>query len=341
MFHKMQISKYMALGALVVLALGCSKKVDEGSAQSGAKVTIQNAGSDTMVNLAQAWSEEYAKVEPLVSVEVSGGGSGTGIAGLIDGTVELANCSRQIADEEKARAIEKLLKDKEDELGRKLEPDERAKAKQDTIYKPWKLVVGHDGLAVYVHKDNPLEEITLEQLAEIYGEGGTITKWSQLGIKHPLCSNDEIIRISRQSNSGTYEYFREALAKVKGKDLDFKLGSRDLHGSKDVVELVGKTPCAIGYSGMGYATPEVKMLRVARKVGEPFHAPNVENTLAQTYPISRPLYLYTLGPPKEHTKKYLDWIHSEAGQKIVEVTGYVPLPKTAGMVAESSGKESQ
>lgn len=295
------------LAAAIALMAGCAKKGEgDKSAQGEAKIIIQNAGSDTMVNLAQAWAEEYAKVEPAVSVEVSGGGSGTGIAALINGTVDIANCSR------------------------KMEPDELAKATQAVGQPPQEYIVGYDALAVYVHKGNPLEEVTIEQLAEIYGEGGTITRWSQLAVKNALCPNDEIIRVSRQSNSGTYHYFREALL---GAARDFRLGSRDLHGSKDVVELIGKTPCAIGYSGMGYATPQVKMLRVARKAGETAYAPDIKNTLAKTYPISRPLYIYTHGTPSAATKKYLDWVLSETGQKIVEQTGYVPRSPGSGEAA--------
>lgn len=290
------------LPVLLLLALGggCGRGTDSGTGR--AKLSIQNAGSDTMVNLAQAWAEEYGKVEPSVSVEVSGGGSGTGIAALINGTVDIANSSR------------------------KLEPDEIAKAKEHTGREPHEYIVGHDALAVYLHKDNPLEEAAIEQLAEIYGEGGSIEKWSQLGIKHSGCPTDEIIRVSRQSNSGTYHYFREALL---GSSRDFKLGSRDLHGSKDVVELVARTPCAIGYSGMGYRTAGVKMLKIARKAGETAHAPTVENTLNHAYPISRPLYMYSLGEPNEQTRKYLEWIKSDAAQKILEASGYVPLPKSA------------
>ncbi len=264
------------------------------------KTVIQNTGSDTIVNVAQAWAEEYAAVDPTVSVEVSGGGSGTGIASLINGTVDIANCSRQV------------------------EPQEIALAKKNTGKEPREFMVGYDALAVYVHKSNPLVSIALDQLAEIYGEGGKLTKWSQLGVKMPAGA-DEIVRVSRQSNSGTYHYFREA---ILGKGRDFKLGSRDMHGSKDVVELVSTTPAAIGYSGMGYATPNVKMLPVARKAGEEAYAPNVENTLNHRYPIARPLYMYTLGEPGGAVKKYLDWIHSEEGQKILAQSGYVPLPKT-------------
>jgi phosphate transport system substrate-binding protein len=305
----------LGLRAAVVLACilalaGCKKSGSPESGHAG-KTVIQNTGSDTMVNLAQAWAEEYAKVDSTVSVEVSGGGSGTGIAALINGTVDIANCSR------------------------KVEPQEIQQAKQNTGKEPKEFMLGYDALAVYVHKDNPLEEITLEQLAAIYGEGGKTTKWSDLGIKLPGDASDEIIRVSRQSNSGTYAYFREA---ILGKGLDFKLGSRDMHGSKDVVELVSKTPGTIGYSGMGYATREVKMVRVAKKAGDKAYAPNVENTLNHTYPISRPLFMYTLGEPNPAAAKYLDWLHSAAGQKIVSQCGYVPLPESAAPIATPKDK---
>jgi len=235
----------LVAATLAGLLLGCS------GSKRPEKTVIQNTGSDTMVNLAQAWAEEYAEVEPTVSVEVSGGGSGTGIAALINGTVDIANSSRRI------------------------ERQEIEQAKKNTGKEPREHTVGYDALAVYVHKSNPLEEITLDQLAEIYGEGGKITKWSQLGVSMPGGA-DEIIRISRQSNSGTYYYFREV---ILGKGRDFKLGSRDMQGSKDVVEVVSKTPGAIGYSGMGYATSEVKTLRLASKAGDKSFAPTVENPL--------------------------------------------------------------
>lgn len=316
MLKKSRVELRVLLVAIAIVAIalpqgGCKRKTESGAMGS---ITIQNAGSDTMVNLAQAWAEAYAKVEPTVSVEVSGGGSGTGIAALINGTVDIANCSRE------------------------MEPEEIERAKQNTGKEPLRLIAGFDALAVYVHKENPINEITLTQLAGIYGEGGEIEKWSQLGITNPQCANDEIIRVSRQSNSGTYVYFRES---ILGTSRDFKLGSRDMHGSKDVVDLVAHTPCAIGYSGMGYATPAVKMLRIAQMAGEPYYEPNVENTLNKTYPIARPLYIYSLGTPNEHTKKYLDWILSEAGQKIVAEIGYVPLPQNAGGTAEAPRKESE
>jgi len=165
----------------------------------------------------------------------------------------------------------------------------------------------------------------MEELSEIYREGGKMNKWSELGVKEiPGSKSDEIIRVSRQNNSGTYHYFRET---VVGKKNDFKQGSLDMNGSKDVVEQVGKTPGAIGYSGLGYATSDVKILKVAKKKGEPAILPSVATVLDKSYPIARPMFMYTPGEPSPEAKKYLDWILSDAGQKIVEKTGYVPLPK--------------
>lgn len=285
---------------------GCGHRATTTAAQSNQRTLIQNIGSDTMVNLAQAWAEEYAAANPATSVEVSGGGSGTGIAALINGTADIANCSRL------------------------LEPEESARVKAATGQEPKLNIVGYDALAIFVHKDNPLEEITLEQLAAIYSETGSVRQWSDLGVQMPGCRQNEMILVSRQSNSGTYHYFREA---ILGKGHDFKLGTLDLHGSKDVVELVSRTPCAIGYSGMGYATEHVKMLRVARKAGQVAAAPSVETTQTGAYPIARPLYMYTRGEPSEAVRKYLAWIESEAGQSIVVTTGYVPRAKDSGLRA--------
>jgi phosphate transport system substrate-binding protein len=277
----------------------CSARSSAGLPVSNSEGSvIQNIGSDTMVNVAQAWAEEYAAAEPAVSVEVSGGGSGTGIAALIEGTVDIANCSRRI------------------------EPKEIEAAVRNTGKTPREVTVGYDALAVYVNKDNALEHITLEQLAEIYGEKASLTKWSQLGARLPPRAKDAIIVVSRQSNAGTYFYFREA---VLGKKRDFRLGTIDMLGSKDVVELVSRTPSAIGYSGMGYATQQVKMLRVARGNGETAYAPTIENTLSGKYPIARPLFMYTLGEPGGRIRKYLDWILSGEGQGILARSGYVPL----------------
>lgn len=299
-------------GAVLTLATGliltgCGKKDDSAGggtapgAPKAARKTVANIGSDTMVNLAAAWAEAYGAIDKSVVIEVNGGGSGVGIKGLLNGTAELANSSRHMEDKEKAELKEK----------RQLDAKE--------------YVVGFDALSIYVHKDNPLNEITMEQLGEIYRSDGKITKWSELGVTSiPGGKGDEVIRVSRQNNSGTYEYFKEA---VVGKKNEFKLGSLDMNGSKDVVELVGKTPNAIGYSGMGYANASVKMLKVAKKKGEPYVAPSIAATHDKTYPIARPMFFYTAGEPAPHVKAYIDWVLSDAGQKIVETTGYVPLPK--------------
>jgi phosphate transport system substrate-binding protein len=313
MFMASTVSKWLAAFVLASLALtlgaGCGKKGGDsqpsgaasGEAQEGKKQSIQNIGSDTMVNLAQAWAEAYAKVAPNVSVEVSGGGSGVGIAALINGTADIANSSRH------------------------LEPEETDKAKKHNGKEPTQFMVGYDGLAIFVHKDNPLAEISMEELSEIYREGGKIDKWSDLGVKGiPGAKSDDLIRVSRQNNSGTYHYFRET---VVGKKNDFKNGSLDMNGSKDVVEQVGKTPGAIGYSGLGYATPAVKIVKVSKKKGEPAVLPSVATVLDKSYPISRPMFMYTPGEPTPAAKKYLEWIMSGAGQTIVEQTGYVPLQK--------------
>jgi len=287
-----------------LLLVGCGKKPSSGDPNTendGRKeaVEIQNAGSDTMVNLALAWAEEYKKVKPEVSVSVAGGGSGTGVAALISGTTDIANCSRA------------------------MKVSELTKARKENGSAPKQHIMGLDALAIYVHAENPLNEITIEQLAKIYAEDASITMWSELGIEPPG-GNDEIIRISRQSNSGTYAYFKEAVI-PEGKE--FKLGTRDLHGSKDVVELIGNTPSAIGYSGMGYATSHVKMLKVAIKKGDTPYAPTLQNALDKKYPIARPLFMYTSGEPSGHIKSYIDWCLSEAGQKIVVDSGYIPAPK--------------
>jgi phosphate transport system substrate-binding protein len=274
------------------LLVTCGKK-DAKTAEKE-KTTIQVKGSDTMVNVAQAWAEEYTTVAPDIEVEVSGGGSGVGIAALEKGTIDIANASRN------------------------MKPEEFELAKKNTGKEPKEFIVGFDAMAIYINKDNPMEEITVDQLKQIFAEGGTITKWSQLGVKIPDAANDEIVRISRQSSSGTYEFFREH---VLG-NIDFKLGSRDMNGSKEVVELVGSTKTAIGYSGMGYATDEVKMLKIKSDAGS--FAPTVENTVNKSYPLARSLLMYTLGEPQGAVKTYIDWILSDAGQKILQDNGYVP-----------------
>ena len=281
---------------LVLSACGRPAADGEGGGSRSGRQVLQNKGSDTLVNVAQAWAEAYKLVDPNLAIAVSGGGSGTGISALINGTVDLANSSRSMKDRELELAKEKGI-----------EPTEH--------------VVGFDALAVFVHPANPATGFTYEQLAGIYGEGGTTEKWSELGLTIPGCESDEIVRVSRQNNSGTYAYFRKA---VLGKERDFKMGSRDLHGSKDVVDLVGHTPCAIGYSGLAYATDHVKMPCISTADGEACVAPSVATAMDGSYPIARPLFMYTPGQPTGATKQYLDWILSDAGQCILRDKGYAP-----------------
>lgn len=295
--------KYSAalLAAACLIYTGCKKSDGSGSGASGQAKTIANVGSDTMLQLGMAWSEAYKKAAPDVNVEVNGGGSGVGIAGLISGSADLANSSRAFEDKEK----------------------EDLKAKQGKEAKEF--MVGYDALSIYVHKENPLNEISMEQLAEIYKKDGKIRKWSDLGVSNiPGAKGDEIIVVSRQNNSGTHHYFKEA---VIGKKSDQRPDTVNQNGSADVVNLVGTTPNAIGYSGMGYKTAAVKVLKVSKTKGMPGVAPSIESTLDKSYPISRPMFMYTAGDPPEHIKKYIDWVMSDAGQAILKEQGYVPLPK--------------
>ena len=290
--RKLGVFPALAMAILIVMTSACGRP--QGGDES--RAVIQNKGSDTLVNVAQAWAEAYKEVNPNLAVAVTGGGSGTGISAMINGTVDLANASRKMKERELASARENGI-----------EPVEH--------------VVGYDALAVYLHHDNPMDAISLAQLADIYGENGTIESWSQLGVEVPGCESDEVIRISRQNNSGTYVYFKET---VLGREGEYKLGSRDMHGSKDVVDLVLHTPCAIGYSGLAYATDEVKMPCVSGGEGGECVFPSVETAIDRTYPIARPLFMYTAGEPAGAVKEYLDWILSDDGQCIILDKGYAP-----------------
>ena len=186
---------------------------------------------------------------------------------------------------------------------------------------PVEFIVGYDALAIYLHPSNPVDEISFSQLAAIYGDGGTINQWSNMDIEMTDCSSDEIVRVSRQNNSGTYIYFKEAIMGVG----DYKLGSRDMHGSKDVVDLVSNTPCAIGYSGLAYATHEVKMPCVRKEDDGPCVRPSVAAAFDRSYPIARLLFMYTAGQPAGPVKEYIDWIMSDQGQCIIQDKGYAPV----------------
>jgi phosphate transport system substrate-binding protein len=307
-----QAKLFPALGALV-LAAACSRQTDQtqqgspaGSAQGGTEVAakaaaksgdrvLQNKGSDTLVNVAQAWAEAYKGIDPSVAVAVSGGGSGVGISALINKTVDIANASREM----KTKEVD----------------DAKAKGVNPVAH-----VVGHDALAVIVHKANPLKEIDLAKLAAIYGENGTIDKWSQLNVKVPGCDSDEIIRFSRQSNSGTYTYFKEAILK----EGEYKDDAKESNGSKQLVDSVATTPCGIGYDGLAYVTPQVASVCVIDKAGKCV-PPTVAGALDGSYPIARPLFMYTDGEPTGQAKAYLDWIKSDKGQCLIQDKGYAPI----------------
>jgi phosphate transport system substrate-binding protein len=278
--------------ALALLAAGLSATV---TVQG--RTLIQNKGSDTLVNVAQAWAEAYPEVNPEVAVAVSGGGSGTGIAAMINGTVDIANASRKMKEKE-------------------------IKSAEANGQHPVEHVVGFDALAVFINNNNPITTLSIEQLHNIYGRDPKVTKWSDLGVKVPGCDSDEIVVVSRQNNSGTYAYFKETVLGEKGK---YRTGTLDMHGSKEVVDLVEKTACAIGYSGLAYATEHVKKVCIAMKTGGPCIVPSVATASDHSYPIARPLFMYTNGEPKGEIKKYLDWIMSDAGQCILLKKGYAPV----------------
>ena len=283
------MKRFVPFVALVIVACGSGSDRNQ-------RAVIQNRGSDTLLNVAQAWAEAYATVNPNVAVAVTGGGSGTGISAMINGNVDIANASRKMRDAEIEAA-----------RGNGVEPIE--------------FIVGYDALAVYLHEDNPIESLTLAQLKVIYGEEGPVTRWSDLGVSVPGCGSDEIVLVSRQNNSGTYVYFKET---VLGDDAEYKLGSRDMHGSKDVVDLVENTPCAIGYSGLAYATEHVGMPCVAVEEGGDCVAPTIATAVDGSYPIARPLLMYTAGLPQGAVKDYMDWILSAEGQCLILERGYAP-----------------
>ncbi len=284
--------------ALAMILSGCSSAGGEQSpATPGPSAYIENKGSDTLVNLALAWAERYQQVQPDVRISVTGGGSGTGIVALINGTVDIANASRQIKPEEAGQA----------------------KAKGFT---PVEFVVAQDAIAVIINPSNPVKQLTIDQLSAIFK--GEITNWSQVGGE-----DRPIVRLSRESNSGTHVYFLETVVR-KGNSKDKSLFSPStllLPSSEGIISEVRDNPNAIGYDGLGYVTPEVKVVAVAKKAAEGYILPTIETVNDGTYPIARDLYMYTRNQPTGAIKTYLDWIQAEEGQKIVGELGFVPLKK--------------
>lgn len=283
---------------LLASVSGCGPSSAGGEgAPAQASTSIQNKGSDTIVNLALAWAERYQVEHPDVRISVTGGGSGTGIASLINGTVDIANASRAIKSEEIALA------------------------KQQGI-EPVEHVIARDAIAVIVNPNNPVQNLTMEQVASIFR--GDVNNWSELGGE-----DRPIVRVSRETNSGTHVYFLEAVVRL-GDSKSKAIFSEDtllLPSSEGIISEVGDNPNAIGYDGLGYVTEHVKVVGIAKTAGGEYVMPSVETVNNSTYPISRDLYMYTGKSLDAGTQAYLDWIFSADAQEIVAEQGFVPVKK--------------
>ena len=280
--------------ALLLGLLACGSATQPGDFATGGS-SIQNKGSDTMVNLALAWAQTYGQLQPGVQVAVTGGGSGTGIAALINGTVDMANASREIKDEERQRAL-------------------------DSGVEPVEHVVAGDAIAIVVHPSNPVDGLTISQLSEIYS--GQITNWQQVGGE-----DRPIVLLSRESNSGTHVFFLENVVR-QGQEGDDTLFSPDtllMPSSEGISAEIRQNPNAIGYDGLGYVTHDQKVVAVAAQAGIEYVSPTTETARDGSYPIARLLYIYTAGQPQGAIQDYLAWIMGPEGQAIVQELGFVPL----------------
>jgi phosphate transport system substrate-binding protein len=280
---------------LVVAASGCRSAARDPEAGVSVAASIENKGSDTLVNLALAWAERYQVVRPEVSISVTGGGSGTGIAALMNNTVDIANASRRITQGELDLA--------------------RSRGAQ-----PEEFIVSRDAIAVIVNPNNPVDQLTLQQISDIYS--GVYSNWSELGGE-----DRPIVRLSRETNSGTHIYFLEEVLRL-GQEDDSTLFTRDtllLPSAEGITEEVRHNPNSIGYDGLGYVTPDLKVIAVARDENGPYILPSAESVNNGEYPISRDLYMYTYGPPEGAVKEYLEWIFSDEAQMIVVELGFVPV----------------
>ena len=295
LFTGPRLAAGLLLLGLIWLPVACGpQRLAPGGDAPQAAQTIENKGSDTLVNLALAWAETYMGGHPTARISVTGGGSGTGIAAMINGTVNVANASRA------------------------MKPEEIAAAQANGIT-PVEFVVARDAIAVVVHPSNLVDGLTLRQISDIYT--GEITNWSRVG------GNDRpIVLLSRESNSGTYVYFLEHVIRLGDKDSDllFSPDTLLMPSSEGISAEVRQNPNAIGYDGLGYVTPDQKVLAVARDANAPYVLPAVETVNDGSYPISRPLYMYTAGEPTGQVKAYLEWILSD-GQSLVLELGFVPL----------------
>ena len=283
----------LAMLALAAGLVGCSPANSSTGAATAPAEAIENKGSDTLVNLALAWAEQYMQIEPNVRISVTGGGSGTGIAALINGTVDIANASRDIKHEE-------------------------IEAARRNGIEPVEHIVSLDAIAVIVNPGNPVDRLTLQQISDIYT--GQVTNWRELGGE-----DRPIVLLSRESNSGTYVYFLEEVIRMgEDSDLLFATDTLLMPSSEGIIEEVRQNPNAIGYDGLGYVTSHVKVVAVARSAEEPYVMPSADTVNDDSYPIARPLYMYTDEDPSERVQTYLDWILTE-GQVAVDDLGFVPL----------------
>ena len=274
----------------------CGSSNNSSTSDSPAKY-IENKGSDTIVNLALAWAEKYQGDHPDVRISVTGGGSGTGIAALVNGTVDLANASRKIKDEETSEA-------------------------QANGVTPVEHIIARDAIAVIVNPNNPVNELTLQQISDIYS--GKYTNWNEVGGE-----DRPIVRLSRETNSGTHVYFLETVLRLGSKEDKtlFSTNTLLLPSSEGIISEVRDNPNAIGYDGLGYVPKDLKMIAIAKEAGGEYVLPSIDTVNDKTYAIARDLYMYTNGEPAGIIKDYLDWILSDEAQVIVAELGFVPAIK--------------
>lgn len=266
--------------------------------------SIRQVGSTTVLPLAEKWRSTFNAKNPSVSIAVSGGGTGTGIKALISKSAEIANASREIKDEEKKEA-------------------------EAAGVKPVEHLVAYDGIAVIVNKANPLTQLKLEQVSDLYA--GKVKKWDEVGAK----GVGDVQLVNRDSSSGTYDAFKEMAVQLHGKDKtrDFAPGTLNQTSNEAVLTMVGQTKGAIGYVGLGYVNDTVKVLKVISVGGKDAIAPSEETVLSKKYPISRALYCYTNGEPAGDLKTYLDFMLSDEGQALVKELGFIPVKGSTAKAA--------
>ena len=290
----MRFLKIFSILFIYIVFLSCSRPSERGG---GYTASMQIKGSDTIVNLIQVWAEKVVENNSSYNIGVTGGGSGTGFAALINKTCDIAMSSREIEEKEAAMAAEKNVN-------------------------PVEYIVGLDGLAILVNKNNPVGELTLEQLRDIFM--ANITNWKEVGGE-----DRRIVILSRESNSGTHMFFKEHVLRHNDKNSKNEFSPRALlmPSSQAIYDEVSQNPHALGYVGMGFISDRVKAVSVAVDENSDYFYPNSENVMMGEYPISRPLYLYTSGDPRGVVKEFIDYALSDEGQKIVEETDFVPLRK--------------